>query len=88
MPLFDKMKDDEDAAEILSGFESTARQIEEPIETVELDGGAVKIIGVCHSAKRSIERVRECAAGRSAVVLELCEERAAFAPKMLTNSCS
>jgi hypothetical protein len=71
------MKDDDDAAEILSGFESTARQIEEPIETVELEDGAVKIIGVCHSAKRSIERVKECAAGRSAVVLEVCDERAA-----------
>jgi hypothetical protein len=77
VPLFDDMNDDEDAAAILSGFEATARHIEEPIEKVEFDGGVVKIIGVCHSSKRSIERVKECAAGHDAVVLEICEERAA-----------
>jgi hypothetical protein len=77
VPIFAEMKDDEDAAVILTGFESTAQQIEEPLETVEHHGGTVCIIGVCHSAKRSIERVKECAAGRSAVVLEICEERAA-----------
>lgn len=80
VPIFGPLQDDdEDAAGILSGFAATEAQIEAPLETLELGegGGSVSILGVCHCARRSIERVREEAKGRSAVVLEVCEERAA-----------
>lgn len=77
VPIFSRMKGDADASSLLCAFEGTAQQIEAPVERVNLHGASVSILGVCHFAKRSVQRVEEFAAGRDAVVLEICEERAA-----------